>query len=398
MNRKTNILYIYHVSSVGGGSFCLLNMIKKLDKQFFNPIILLKETGPLCSELEKLGATVHIEKLISTVPYNNSIYKLNSIKQLILMFLSLIKIKNWIKKTNAEIVHINTMMMYPYLIPSSQLKKKVIIHIREHWPKDEHKFQLLIARKIIKKYSTKIIAINEFSANMIGSCKKTHIIYDWIDFENRDENVDLSKLFGENYKSYKIFLFLGGTHTIKGSLEVVDTFSTKILDKDVRLLLVGCDKKGLDYTGIKGQIKRYLSFFNIYTYIHQVKITALKDNRIVFIPSTYQVKSLIEQCYCVVSFFTIPHANLLIAESIWLGKPSISIDTPEAKEYSNDGKATLLFKMNNKVEFEKAILFSLENEKLINDNAISGMKYIQYKFDPIRNSVLLNKIYSDIII
>jgi len=58
----------------------------------------------------------------------------------------------------------------------------------------------------------------------------------------------------------------------------------------------------------------------------------------------------------------------------------------------------LLFKMNNKVEFEKAILFSLENEKLINDNAISGMKYIQYKFDPIRNSVLLNKIYSDIII
>ncbi len=36
------ILYVHHVSSVGGASFCLLNIIKGLDRQKYAPSVLLK--------------------------------------------------------------------------------------------------------------------------------------------------------------------------------------------------------------------------------------------------------------------------------------------------------------------------------------------------------------------
>jgi glycosyltransferase involved in cell wall biosynthesis len=397
MSPKTNILYIFHVSSIGGGSFCLLNMIKRLDRELFNPIILLKEYGPLCTELEKLGAKVILEKTISIVPYNRSVLERNSINKIFLLLISVRKVRYWIKRSDADIVHINTMMMYPYAVAAHKLGRKVVVHIREQWPENEHKIQFAIAQRLIQKYSDRIIAINEASAEMIGVTAKTQVVYDWIDFKDRDESIDFSKLFGNDFKSLKVFLFFGGINWMKGSLELVEVFSDKILSKEARLLIVGCDTNNIEFHGVKGFLKRILSVFNYHIYNDKVILTAQKDERIVFLPSTYQVKSLIEQSFCVVSFFTIPHANLSMAEAIWLGTPSISALTPEAKEYCNDGKAALLFSINDKEEFRKKVLFALGNEDIVKRNAIDGMKTVREKFDPVRNSSILNKVYRDLI-
>ena len=54
-------------------------------------------------------------------------------------------------------------------------------------------------------------------------------------------------------------------------------------------------------------------------------------------------------------FPTIPHAIIPIAESIYLGKPIISAETPEAIEYSNEGKGALLFKINDEEDFAKLL-------------------------------------------
>lgn len=390
---KKNILYIFHVSSIGGGSFCLLNMVKMLDRELFNPIILLKKDGPLRFELEKLGATVYFEKTLSIVPYNCSIFKIGSLKQFFCVLLSINRVKYWIQKTNADIVHINTMMMYPYLLSANKLGKKVVIHIREHWPKDEHRFQLKLAQRVIRKYAVKIIAINETSANLIGLSDKTEIIYDWIDFENRDEKMNFVELFGSCVDELDIFLFLGGTIWLKGALEVVDVFSSKILSKNARLLVVGCDTKELEFVGIRGFLKKILGYFNYHTYTNRVKLLAQQDDRIIFIPSTYHVKSIIEQSFCVLSFFTIPHANLPIAESTWLGKPSISAFTPEAVEYGANSKGVLLFEMNKKSDFEAQIVYALNNKVLLTKLALEGSVAIKKKFDPNRNSEMLNKTY-----
>ena len=51
------------------------------------------------------------------------------------------------------------------------------------------------------------------------------------------------------------------------------------------------------------------------------------DQRIKCIPATYNIKQILEQSSCMLSFFTIPHANLAMAESIIAGTPVIAADT-----------------------------------------------------------------------
>lgn len=397
MKSKTNILYIFQDSSIAGGPNCLLRLIEQLDKELFNPIILLKERGPLSIEIEKLGVPVFFEKWVSGLPYNQSLFKITSLALIFSMLFSLKKVKAWIKKTDADIVHLNTMIMYPYLLLVNRLGKKGVIHIREFWPKDEHQFQFRISKRIIQKYSDQIIAINESSAKMIGKTPKVKVVYDWIDFENRNQSIDFERLFGADYKSLKIFTFLGGANWIKGGLEVVEAFSNQTFSDETRLLLVGSDKKELSLFGMTGAIKKVLAFFHYYRYSDKVIIAAKNNNKIVLIPSTNHIKSIIEQSYCLVSFFTAPHANLPLAEAGWLGIPAIAAETPEAKEYSNNGKAALLFKMRDQEDFENKIIFALENEELIKGNAMSGMTNIQKKFDSISNSNLIKDIYIKLI-
>jgi glycosyltransferase involved in cell wall biosynthesis len=396
MKSKINILYIFHESVIGGGSFCLLNIIKELDKEYFNPIVLLKEHGPLSTELEKIGTTVYTEKSLSTVIYNDNIFKISSLRQIYGVLNSLTKVKFWIKKTDADIVHLNTMMMYPYLWPAYLSKKKTVIHMREHWPLDEHQLQLKIAKRIIGKYADKIVAINQTSASILEMPDKTEIIYDWIDFENRSDKIDFADLFGKDYKSYKILLYLGGINWQKGALEIIDFFYHKVLANNVRLLLLGSDDKMIVYSGIRGVVKKFLTKFNYYRYNDKVKMLAQKDSRIVFAPSTYHVKSLIEQSYCLISFFTIPHANLPLAEAVFLGKPAIAARTPEAIEYCNKGKSALLFEINNKNDFGEKLLFALQNQELINSKSKEGMIVVRDLFDPIRNSALIDKLYKSL--
>lgn len=394
---KKKILYIYHTSIVGGGSYCLYNIVEKLDKERYLPFVLLKEEGPLGELLEKLGAEVYFENTLSTVPYNKSIFNITSIKSIFKIIQSISRIKKHILKIQPDIVYVNTMMMHPYLCVAKNLKIKTIIHIREHWPKDEHNFQFKYAKKNIEKYADRIVAINKTSASMVDSDEKKSIVYDWIDFSNRDEYFPIQSIFGKDYKSLKIFTYTAGIDTIKGSMEVVKIFSSKVLDKEARLLIFGTNTTFV-YNGFRGTLAKYLSIFNYDTYSNKVKKMILKDNRIICLPSTYKLKQIIESSYCILSFFTIPHANLILAESICLGQIVIAASTPEALEYSNNGKSALLFKMNNIDEFADNIIKLCSNYDFYRENAKNGMVHNKLLFDSSRNSSVLNDIYNDLLL
>lgn len=394
---KKNVLYIFHVSAIGGGSLCLLNLVKELDKDKFKPYVLLKGPGPIREEIEKVGGTVIIERSINTVPYNTTLLRGNSVMQITAVLLSMKKVKYWIEKTAADIVHINTMMMYPYAIPAYNLSRKVVIHIRENWPANENKYQLRLAQKIIKKYTHAIIAINKTSADVVNLPEQTQIIYDWIDFEGREKMMDFETIFGNDSKNLKVFLFVGGIQRIKGALEVVDVFSKHIKAKEARLLFVGCDTKEILYIGFKGFVKRILHIFNILTYSDKIKKIVQKDDRIVCIPSTSQVKSLFEQSYCTVVYPTFPHAIIPVAESLYVGIPVISARTAEALEYSNNGKGARLFELGNKSEFIEEFKYVYENEESVYSDVLSNSESVKELFSKRNNVELLNKLYIELV-
>ena len=392
--QMKRILFMHQTSVVGGGSYCLLNIVKSLDKNRFEPVVALKDNGPLVDELKKQGVEVLIYKQMSEIPYNQTLFRLRSVKNYYSIYKSVASFKELLKKNNIDIVYLNNMMLYRYLKPSRELGVKTVIHIREHWPLDEHRVQLGWAQRDVCQYADKVIAINQYSASMFPKSKIT-IVYDWIDFSERYEYCPLDRLFGGDISKLKVYLFTGGLAPIKGAYEVIEAFEEAVKDDNSRLLMMGFTEE-ITGTPLKKKIKLLLSKIGLPTYDCKVKMLARKDSRIVCIPGNYKLKHIIEQSYCMLSYYTMPHANLAMAESIILGTPVIAAETEEALEYSCNGQAAMLFKINSRTEFIKTIR-GFESHRLELHKRISEKRDEMGKtFNTKLNVDKLNKVLSEL--
>lgn len=393
------ILYLYHVSSIGGGSYCLLNLLMSIDRRKYLPIVLLCAEGPLCNEIRKLGIEVHTLPSLRTVPYNSTLFNAKTLLSLISLQKSKKSFRHILLKFRPDLLYVNTMMMYPYLRVAKKLGIKTCIHIREHWPENEHTWQRNRAITHIKRDADQLIAINRYSASMFNdiTCRCT-IVYDWIDMDNRYEPLPINNVMEEDCSNLKVYLYTGGLQTIKGLKEIVETFTQNIKGDEKRLLLMGVNPKVSVYEGMSGKLKKLLSLFGYKTYSQKVFEMIAKDSRIKCISSTYKITHLMQQVYGMVSYFTIPHANLALAEGVIVGTPSIAARTDESVEYSNNETLACLYTLNRIDEFIEAwkdfdnIRPSLV--KLIETDS----PQIKNLFEPHRNIALLDSVYSKILL
>ncbi len=67
-----SILFVYHASNIGGGTYCLLNILKEIDRSMYKPIVLLRTVGDLVKEINALGIEVFFMPSMTLVPYNKS--------------------------------------------------------------------------------------------------------------------------------------------------------------------------------------------------------------------------------------------------------------------------------------------------------------------------------------
>lgn len=344
------ILFVHQTSAIGGGSYCLLNILREIDKSMIEPVVCLASDGPLRKEIESLKISVVFFRKMVDIPYNKNLWSIYSLLQYFKVKKSISAFQSLLQSSRIDVVYLNNMMLYNYLKSAKKCGCKTILHIREHWPLDEHTIQLQWARKYVYKYADEIIAINKYSASVFPD-KKSTIVYDWIDFSDRYEPISMNDLFGENVSDCKIFLFTGGIQRIKGAYEVVKTFSDCISNRNYRLLLLGYDIQK-PMKGFVGMLKKIL--YSLGFDINEIKIRKVvaDDKRIKCISSRYKILDIIKQSYCCVSYFTIPHANLTLAESLMLGIPIIAAKTEETDEYSGNGHNAILFEINNLCEFE----------------------------------------------
>lgn len=389
------ILYIYHTSAIGGGSYCLLNVLKEIDRTQYAPSVMLSSDGPLVGEIRKLGIEVYVFPHIYSVPYNSTLFRPKRLLNIAKLVLKYPAYCNLVKEINPDIIYVNSMMLYPYLVVKKKQGCKAIVHIREHWPENEHKFQRRLAEIIISKYSDCTIAINHFSAGMFKSLQaNTTVVYDWIDLESRDQVFNMQKVFGEDLSDKVIFLFTGGYNPIKGTKEVVESF-INIKDPNARLLMLGIPTRE-QYSGIRKLKKIWMDMSHRVSYTEKMVELIESDQRIKCIPATYNIKPILEQSSCMLSYFTIPHANLAMAECIIAGTPVIAADTEEGREYANYGQAAILFKFGDIEAFKKSIQYYIDHKSDVENDCKKNQRALQQIFDRKRNANVLNTIYASL--
>lgn len=390
------ILFLYHTSTIGGGSYCLLNILKSVDRAQIEPVVLLCNDGPLVGEIKSLGIGVSFLPSMHVVPYNTSILKPTKVQNALSILWSMKQLKGIIATLKPDAVYCNTMMLYPYLRIAKKMGCKTYIHIREHWPEGEHRWQRKVALTHIAKYADEIIAINRYSASMVTPYgRKATIVYDWIDMTTRYQEMPLHGIFSEEMSDKKVFLFMGGMQKIKGTLEVLTAFSNYLKGDTYRLLALGVVDR-TEETGIRKYVKSILSLFGRKDYSTEVGRILRADNRIKCIPGIYNIRHLYEQAFCVISYFTIPHANLALAESIICNTLNVAAMTDESMEYSLEGELAILYEENNFQDFVNK-LHSIEecrNDYIFKMKAKS--RIIEDIFNPSKNISVLNKILTEI--
>ena len=381
------ILFMHQASTVGGGSYCLLNIVKALDKTLWEPIVALQSHGPLEDEFKKLDVKVVIFPQMANIPYNHPLTPRN----LLIYWRVLRSEKNCLELLQRELIdvlYLNNMMLAPYLRAAKKAGCKTVMHVREHWPLDEHQKQLEWIRKIVYENCDKLIAINQYSASIFPKIDST-IVYDWIDMSNRYKPMPMNEIFGEDVNGKKVLLYTGGFLRIKGTDYVVNAFKENVKGDDYKLLILGTDMNR-PLVGTRHRIKSLLSHFGYRYYEQEMRNLVKTDSRIYCIPGVYELKHLVEQSYCFVSYFRMPHANLAMAENIILGNPCIAADSEEAREYTDNGKYAMLVKANDPDLFaQKLCVFLAENDQW-RLAAQSGSEAVSKKFDKEINIKVLN--------
>ncbi len=392
---KRRILFLHQSSSVGGGSYCLLNIIKAINKDAFEPIVALKSQGPLVEELIKDNVKTLLFEEMASVPYNQSIFKLGSVKAYIRVYKSRKRLGYIIKDNDIDVVYLNNMMLYPYLKVAKQCECGTVIHVREHWPLSEHMNQLGLARRYVSNYADRTIAINKYSASIFPDVD-VNIIYDWIDFTNRSAPFEPKEYISDFSRNTKILLFTGGFSAIKGTLEVVRNFRKCIEGNDYKLLLLGDYNQIKSHTGLKHKIKLFLRSFGYKYYSKELVELIDNDKRIVCMQPTYAIKEILDNAYCMISYFTIPHANLALAEAIIRNIPCIAAKTEESMEYSGEGELAYLYNLRDEAEFIKSLRHIDEIVNSLKAVLPSKSKDIAMLFSPSRNINILNTILSEL--
>jgi len=177
---KKKIIYVDKSSEIGGAETSLLMLIKHLNREVFEPVVVLPAEGALSRELEKLKVKVFI------VPLHNICLKwLNPWPYLTTVW-RLVKV---IHEEGAVLVHANDVAASQYGVVAAKLAGvPIVCHLREN----------LYNRRIIRRgfldRADWLIANSHWSANTFrsfaGNRQKISVIHNYLDLQEflGDEN------------------------------------------------------------------------------------------------------------------------------------------------------------------------------------------------------------------
>ena len=269
MNRTTICYFVGTHADWGGASRVLFHVVRNVDKSRFRPLVMLTQEGSAASELEKLGIECKI-------------WPTHDLAEGWLRYvLGLIRSVIFFRKQKVDLIHLNYACIgwRPAEVAAARfLRIPVVDHVH-------------IAPKIpypALRHSKAIIAVSKFVADRTkGGSVPVEVIYN---------AVDMSRFCGTNIRSKLgipeptvIVSLHGQMRRIKG-VEMFIELARRLPDEDVRFLITGPLRPGLEGAYTLDELNDLIRFDNRITYLGYVDnvqdIYATTD--IVVMPSQWE--------------------------------------------------------------------------------------------------------------
>ena len=350
----TKILYLNHVSKMGGAEENLFSLIKSLDKKKYTPILICQEDGELPQKLRKIGVEVKYLKMRGW----------RKAKYFLANFITVIKLLIFIKRNNIRLVHVNPYRLAPYgALAARWAKIPSVLSIHDFV--DESK----IKRFLIDR-TNKIIVVSDSIKKVFSSRNdKVRIIHNGVDFSIFDKMIK-----GESIK--KEFAVANGTYLVgivgqitpwKGHQDFLAA-AVEVLKKKpfVKFLIVG-----------DALFNKELSIEKLREISRQYKI----NSQVIFTGLRKDIPQLIAALDILVLPSRQEPFGRVILEAMAMGKPVIATDCGGPAEIITSGQTGMLIPVKRPDLLAEAIIRLLSNRLERERLSQAGYQLVKNKFD-----------------
>jgi glycosyltransferase involved in cell wall biosynthesis len=186
-NVPLTLLIVSHSSELYGAERSLLDLIENLDREVFNPIAVVPNSGPFQSELDRYGIKAYVVRSPAWL-YRRRM-PLSFLGRLadILIFLlpSIVRLMKIMKREGVDIVYSNTIVKSAGALAAFVLKKPHVWHIREILFEEKGFLRFFLPDRylfaIISRLSDVVIANSKATARQFAAGRQPIVVYNGID-------------------------------------------------------------------------------------------------------------------------------------------------------------------------------------------------------------------------
>ncbi|MDD4955181.1 MAG: glycosyltransferase family 4 protein [Candidatus Omnitrophica bacterium] len=367
------ILYVNGSCNIGGAEVSLLNLVKRLDKNYLS-IVALPCEGELSDRLKKSEIAV---KIISLGEFSK--------KRAFPFLFSTLKLADFIKKERINLIHANSIYISEQSYFAARLAKvPCICHVRDLIP-------VLGAGKLrlsAFKNAKKLVAISE--AVKKDLVEKLHIpddkivrIYNGVDTEEFSPDTGGMELRSEfNLGQEKLIGMIGRFSPEKGQ-EIFIRTAAEILKNysDVKFIIAGDAKLGSEK--FKAEIIELAARLGINT---KVIFAGFRND----LPKVLAALDLL-----VVPSFAEPFGRVII-EAMAMEKPVIAFNSGAAKEIIT-GECGELVELNSTQQLKNSVIRILQNKELASNMGRKGRAIVLDRFSIGRHVKEIEGLYKEIL-
>lgn len=375
------VCYVTHKPNLTGANRSLLDLLDGLDRDRYEPVVLVNRRGPLLAELKKRDIPYKYALIPPTLNSDNKV--LDFLKRVLnsapVNRLCVETVKLRLRQTNPDLVHNNSLLCSVGMQAARELKLPYLCHFRDFLWEDHHR-KLLRPKRVHKLMDDADVCIS-ISGTVKEKfqpfvTKEVVVIQDGIHTELYD--LPLRPVL----KSQTVDLLMAGRlHPGKGQLDAVKAvkLARQKTDRDLRLHILGTvgdpayaeelheyvESRGLDYVSIE-------DFVN--------DLSALREACDIGLTCSYSEglgRVTIENML----------ASLLV----------IASDSGGTLEIVEDGKNGIFYKTGDPADLADKILWALDHPDECMNIIKHGHQFAKENYDCHFYSQKIQAIYEDLI-
>lgn len=371
MNNKTSILFVSHLSSVGGAQNSLYLTLKYLDRKRFDPIVALPMEGPLRKLIDGLGIPTFIVPFNLWISWEESNYGFsiwlknlrNQVEQL----------SQIIKDHNIDLVHTNVSVVLEAALAAYETNVPHVWHIREmldNHPSLKPYLPLPLVYTLIGMLSERIVVISEAVRRQLApyvDVDKLSVVHNGIDVE------DFLKQFKrESRSSFTYDRKVGPQIGALGSFSPEKGFDTLI--EASALIKQSFPNAKVHIVGPRTNAH--------YDELLEHKLDSLSLKSVCFLhPFCDDVASFIQQMDIMVIPSIIEPFSRVALESMILQKPIVATKSGGPEEIISNGNTGFLVPTEDPRAMANAILSLLQNPSWAVQLGQRGLERVRQHFD-----------------